>query len=271
MASFTVDQAEGLRRMLGGKRPRVLTFLSTLHGQDKLLMLTNLCSSLASAGSDVILLDACAPARSVLPSGLKARSSLSDLAQGSAMLNEVVQQTRQGFSVVALHGTGGPQASAANGETKLARAFGDLAASTGTVIVDIDFDDPHALSLGPISEGEIVVQVTPDADSIKAAYGMIKHLNAQLGRRPFGILVTGATDAQARKIFDNMAATAGRYLAVSLELMGSVPADEHVRRAAGLGRPVTDAFPLAVASVAFRRLAQRFALSDSWSEASQPF
>jgi flagellar biosynthesis protein FlhG len=39
-----------------------------------------------------------------------------------------------------------------------------------------------------------------------------------------------------------------------------VPADEYLHRAARLGRAVVDAFPLAGASVAFRRLAGKFAL-----------
>jgi flagellar biosynthesis protein FlhG len=43
--------------------------------------------------------------------------------------------------------------------------------------------------------------------------------------------------------------------------MGSVPADEHLNRAARLGRSVIDAYPLAGASVAFRRLAGQFSLS----------
>jgi flagellar biosynthesis protein FlhG len=45
--------------------------------------------------------------------------------------------------------------------------------------------------------------------------------------------------------------------------MGSVPADEYLHRAARLGRAVVDAFPLAGASVAFRRLAGRFATGMS--------
>jgi flagellar biosynthesis protein FlhG len=44
--------------------------------------------------------------------------------------------------------------------------------------------------------------------------------------------------------------------------MGSVPADEYLHRAARLGRAVVDAFPLAGASVAFRRLAGRFAMAS---------
>jgi flagellar biosynthesis protein FlhG len=59
-----------------------------------------------------------------------------------------------------------------------------------------------------------------------------------------------------------MAQAANRYLAVKLGSMGSVPADDHLKRAMHLGRSVVDAFPLAGASVAFRRLAGRFVLSD---------
>jgi flagellar biosynthesis protein FlhG len=88
-------------------------------------------------------------------------------------------------------------------------------------------------------------------------------LSQTLGRRPFGILVTGATEAEAKVVYDNMSSAATRYLAVTLSSMGSVPADEYLQRAARLGRAVVDAFPLAGASVAFRRLAGRFATGMS--------
>jgi flagellar biosynthesis protein FlhG len=74
-------------------------------------------------------------------------------------------------------------------------------------------------------------------------------------------LVTGASEAEAKVVYDNMSAAASRYLAVQLTSMGSVPADEYLQRAARLGRAVVDAFPLAGASVAFRQLAGRFAMS----------
>jgi flagellar biosynthesis protein FlhG len=82
-----------------------------------------------------------------------------------------------------------------------------------------------------------------------------------MGQRPFSVLVTGAPEKEAQVVYRNMAAAASRYLAVKLNSMGSVPADEHLTRAAGLGRAVVEAFPMAGASVAFRRLAGRFALS----------
>jgi flagellar biosynthesis protein FlhG len=44
---------------------------------------------------------------------------------------------------------------------------------------------------------------------------------------------------------------------IELEFFGSIPADDHLSRAAKLGRSVIDAFPLASASTAFKQIAQR--------------
>jgi flagellar biosynthesis protein FlhG len=107
-----------------------------------------------------------------------------------------------------------------------------------------------------------VVQVSNTPASIKSAYSIIKRVNGQLGRRPFSLLVTGASEKEAQVVYRNMALAANRYLAIKLNSMGSVPADDHLKRAMHLGRAVVDAFPLAGASVAFRRLAGRFVLSD---------
>jgi flagellar biosynthesis protein FlhG len=271
LVSFECDQAEGLRRMLGGKRPRVFTFLSTLRGRDKALMLNNLCASLASAGSDVLLLDVCNAARSSLAHIGRPNMSLVDVANGNAALDDVLEQTEQGFAVATLYGKSTPRGARGDIDERLERVFNELAARKGAVIIDTECAEDRPFPLQSMCEGDIVIQVTPSPESIKEAYGTIKRLNGQLGRRPFRVLVTGATDEQAAKVFDNMSLAASNYLAVSLELVGSVPADDHLKRAAGLGRPVTDAFPLAVASVAFRRLAQRFALSDTWREASQHY
>ena len=52
------DQAEGLRRMLHGAKPRFVTFLSSLGNDEKNAMLVNLSTGLSNLGHDVVLLDA---------------------------------------------------------------------------------------------------------------------------------------------------------------------------------------------------------------------
>ncbi len=261
MASFQFDQAEGLRRILGGPRPRVFTFLSATPDHEKSATLVNLGASLVRAGSAVLLLDACSGSR-----GVAARLSATDgatllqVARQERALNDVVQAMPQGFGVATL--TRGPVASTlhdAEQAQRLAAAFNTLAEQTDIVVVDAELGDDDSFPLPAMADGEIVVQVSTGAASIKSAYSIIKRLNARLGKRPFSVLVTGASDRNAQVVYRNMEQAASRYLAVQLRSIGSVPADEHLTRAARLGRSVIDAFPMAGASVAFRHLAGRFA------------
>jgi flagellar biosynthesis protein FlhG len=265
LANFDFDQAEGLRRMLAGPRPRIVTFLSATPQDDKGAMLVNLGASLARAGNDVLLVDACNSEHGVATRlGVVDGTTLLDVARQECALNQVVRQVPQGFGVAVMSDATRQSAraagmrSAADEARRLAKAFDVLVKQTGIVLVDGEFDgDSFPVPL--MATSEIVVQVSNSATSIKAAYCMIKRLNHELGRRPFGILVTGASESEAKVVYDNMAQAASRYLAVNLTSMGSVPADEYLHRAARLGRAVVDAFPLAGASVAFRQLAGRFA------------
>ena len=258
MANFDFDQAEGLRRMLAGPKPRIVTFLSATEQDDKGAMLVNLGASLAHAGSDVLLVDACERGYGITRRlGIDSEHSLLSVARQECALNQVIHQAPQGFGVVTmLHGVRYD----ANDARRVAKTFEVLVKQSGIVMVDGELARDDSFPLPVMAESEIVVQVSTSAESITNAYALIKRLSQQYGRRPFGILVTNASETEAKVVYDNMATAASRYLAVQLTSMGSVPADEHLHRAARLGRSVVDAFPLAGASVAFRRLAGRFAL-----------
>lgn len=248
--------------MLAGPKPRIVTFLSATPQDDKGAMLVNLAATLARGGDDVLLVDAVAGDEGIADRlGLCDAASLRDVAQQECALNQVIHQVPQGFGLVSMGARQGLPLRAGSDEVRrLAKAFDVLVKQTGIVIVDGEFDG-HSFPVPVMASSEIVVQVSNSATSIKAAYCLIKRLNLELGRRPFGILVTGASESEAKVVYDNMAQAASRYLAVNLTSLGSVPADEYLHRAARLGRAVVDAFPLAGASVAFRELAGRLARS----------
>jgi len=257
MASFDFDQAEGLRRMLQGPRPRVVTFLSATPEDDKGAMLVNLGASLAQAGNEVLIVDACNVEYGVARRlGLNRGASLLQVARQESALNQVIHPAPQGFSVVPM---GTPEST--DDVRRLGKTFDVLATQAAIVIVDGELGPDGEFPVPLMSSSEIVIQVSTSAASITNAYSLIKRLTQELGRRPFGILVTGATEGEAKVVYDNMSLAATRYLAVKLSFMGAVPADEYLHRAARLGRAVVDAFPLAGASVAFRQLAGKFALT----------
>ena len=250
--------------MLAGSRPRVYTFLSATSGEEKGAMLVNLGASLAQAGSDVLMLDACMTSEGVASRlDAMAGATLQQVASQERALDEIVQPMAQGFGMATLmRGAQRSMALDAQQVQRLSNVFDLLVAQAGIVVVDAELGRDDMFPLPALANSEIVVQVSTSPESITAAYSIIKRLNGELGRRPCGVLVTGASEKEAQVVYQNMAKAASRYLAVQLHSMGSVPADEHLTRAARLGRAVIDAFPLAGASVAFRRLAGRFTVPE---------
>lgn len=265
MDNFQFDQAEGLRRMLAGPRPRIFTFLSATRNDEKSTVLVNLCTSLARAGSNALLLDASMSVRGVAEElAVAPEATLLQVARREKRIEDAVLPMRQGFGLAVLAGTAFRQALDRPNQAKLvAEVFDALAQQADVLLIDAELDADDSLPLPVLEDGEIVVQVSDDGASIKSAYSIIKRLNGRLGRRPFSVLVTGTTEQRARMVYQNIAKVASRYLAVSLNSIGFVPQDEHILRANRLGRAVIDAFPLAGASTAFRQMAERFVRTDS--------
>lgn len=264
MASFDFDQAEGLRRMLAGPKPRVITFLSAASGEEKSAMLVNVSASMAQAGRDVLLLDACLTSEGIATRMNVTRgSTLLQVARRERSLDDTMLQMPQGFSIAALK-RGTQRLDRSDDQSRgVDDAFDVLAKRADIVVVDAELDKDDAFPISSLTDSDIVVQVSNSPASIKEAYALIKRLNGKLGRRPFSLLVTGASEKEAKVVYQNMAQVANRYLAVKINSVGSVPADEHTKRAMHLGRAVVDAFPLAGASVAFRQLAGRFVVPEA--------
>jgi flagellar biosynthesis protein FlhG len=251
--------------MLAGPKPRIFTFLSAASAEEKGAMLVNLGASLSQAGRDVLLLDACIATQGIATRLDAVRAAtLLQVARQERALDEVIQTMPQGFGVATL-ARGAQRADALEPleKRRITNAFDLLAKRVDIVLADAELGNDDAFTIPSFANGEIVVQVANTPASIKTAYTIIKRLNGQLGRRPFSIIVTGASDKDAQVVYRNLAQVANRYLAVKLNSLGSVPADDHLKRAMHLGRAVIDAFPLAGASVAFRKLAGRFVLSDA--------
>ncbi len=103
MASFDFDQAEGLRRMLAGPQPRIVTFLSATPSDDKGAMLVNLGASLVQGGNEVLIVDACQRDYGVARRlEMERHVSLLQVARQECALNQVVQSAPQGFNVALL-------------------------------------------------------------------------------------------------------------------------------------------------------------------------
>lgn len=259
MASYEIDQAAGLRRMLERPVPRLFTFFSVLSEEEKSAMLINLATSLSQANQRVLVVDG-----GVASAGLLTRiglrhdvATLQEVARGEREMIEAVRMLPEGFSMARIARRAVPESSHVQAG-RLAEIFDSLIGQSQITLVNGVLAEDQSMPVATMEMGEIIIQVSTTAASIKAAYVLLKSLSDKLGRRPFGLVVSDATEAEAQMVYANMAQAASRYLAAQLNFIGSIPVDDHIRRACGQGRAVMDVFPFAISTIAFHRMAKRF-------------
>lgn len=264
MASYDIDQAAGLRRMLERPVPRLFTFFSVLGEEEKSAMLINLAASLSQARHSVLLIDG-----GVASSGLLTRiglrhdvATLQEVANKERLLPEAMRLLPEGFSMARIARRTVPAAGHAQAG-QLTAIFDTLIEQAEITLVNGVLASDNSFPVSTMEMGEIVIQMSTSASSIKSAYVLLKSLTDKIGRRPFSLIVNDATEAEAQTVYANMAQAASRYLAAQLNFLGSIPADDHIKRACGQGRAVMDVFPFAGATLAFHRLAKRFVEQDA--------
>jgi flagellar biosynthesis protein FlhG len=116
---------------------------------------------------------------------------------------------------------------------------------------------------------DIVLVVTPEPTSVADAYGMLKMLCTKCGVRRLKVLTNMVSGkAEGENVFRRLARLAARFLAVSLEHIGSIPHDPAISRAVMRGEPVVNAYPTSPAALAMGELADRLLQSDDRDERS---
>jgi flagellar biosynthesis protein FlhG len=252
------DQAEGLRRLLAQDAMRVVTLTSGRKGSGKSCAILNLAAALARRGRNVMILDENADTGNVSQLlGLEPRYDLIHVIRREKPLEQVLLQGPDGIVVVpAAQGVKSMAGLDVAGMEWLVRSFRELPMIFDVVLVDAKPGlerDGLSLSLAAL---EVVVVVSDRPSSITDAYALIKVLSRDYARREFHILINGVGEAEARTIFAGLTQAANRFLNVSLDFMGYVPADETLRKASNIHRTVVDAFPTAPAAAIFRGLAE---------------
>jgi len=259
---FPLDQAAGLRRIMAGSKPRLLSIVSAATGNDALAeksrLVSNLAASLAGQQAQVMIVTANSPRHVIRGYGLDALPSLLDVVNQRISLEYVIEPSDHGYVAANLsHAKLGDHYLGGLVMGELNRVFARLTQQYEVVLVDTTLNDDNTLPLTALNNSEIVIHLNNEPQSIKQAYAIIKQICSQLGKRPFSILVSDANEIESERVFRNMAQVARQFLQVNLEFLGTIPTDDHISRAAKLGRAVIDAFPMANASKAFRVLAKR--------------
>lgn len=258
MASFKVDQAEGLRKLL--EQPadlHVVTVFSVLPDIIRDSAILNLATALVRMQKKVLVVDASASAAG-LPRILDMQQTptVMDAIQSDRNVYESVRMASSGFAFANLASKTVPSAFDVHAE-KITRVFQMIAKQADITLVCGGLSQDDTCPIPAMEKGEIWLHVSPGRASIQDAYLMLKRLHTKLMVRSFGILVTDGAEQEAKTMFMNLQTTAKRYLAVDLRFVGYIPKDDHQQRAIIDGNSVIKSFPNALASQAFLRIAQR--------------
>nr|MBL8412373.1 MinD/ParA family protein [Dechloromonas sp.] len=259
MADFRVDQAAGLRRLLGGgQQLQVVTFVAGCEGVGRSVAVANLGVALARLGKEVMIIDEHASRDDIASAfGLVARYDLLNVVQRELTLPQVLFQPMKGLRVL-------PAAKAVKklGRLSLPQQQTLLDAMCGlehpvdVILVDASMAHPHGFSPFGLASQDAVVVLSGNSASITEAYALIKKVSHAFSRKHFRILVNKVrSQPDARSIFENIAQVAAQRGVARLDYAGAIPLDEPLRQASQLGRPVLLQAPDSAAAAAFRDIA----------------
>jgi len=258
MPKFEGDQAAGLRRIMATPKPRIVSLLSTSSMQDHQRLIENLAASMQLHGCAVLMVEAIVGIATRDDDEVVSQPTLLEVANVKMDSPFAIHTSKLGFPTIQLTKKNHTSILADNPNSEqLNQLFNDVVQQYEIVLVATTLNDTFSLPFSSLNQHEIIIQLTRQPESIKHAYTLMKKICNQLGKRSFGIIVENASDAQAEIVFNNIAKVAKRFMQVNLEFFGAIPNDDHLMRAAKLGRSVIDAFPLTSASSAFKKIAHR--------------
>ncbi len=246
---------------MANPRPvKVIAVTSGKGGVGKSSVSVNLSVALARSGAQVMLMDADLGLANVdVLLGISPRYNLSHVIDGEASLEEVLVEGPEGIMIVpASSGTKrmaelGPAENAG-----LIHSFSELNHDVDYLIIDTAAGIADSVISFARAARDVLVVALDEPSSITDAYALIKVLNRDYGVRKAHVVANMVSgNRQGQELFEKLSRVTGRYLDVTLDFLGSIPADDSLRKAVQRQKPVVTAYPGSPSGKAFVELARR--------------
>ncbi len=266
MADWQGDQAAGLRRLVARDHTRSICFNGGRGGTGTTSTVLNLALALSHQGRRVLVLDEhLGPGNIASRFGIQQAIDLEQVLQQPLPLERALIALPAGVDLIQLCAS--PASLARLGayeEDRLAFEFSQLTSTVDLILVDARPAVTNPLPSLNLAAEENAIVISHRAESITDAYAIIKLLHREYGQHRFRVLITRVQSlSEAQTLFRRLVEVAGRYIDVSLRLIGFVPEDDRLARANRLQQPVVNAFPDAESSCAFVQLASAI---DGWQQ-----
>src|SRR4051794_5502527 len=259
--SLMIDQAEQLRSLVRQRRrASVIAVTSGKGGVGKSNVAVNLAIALASAGRQVVLLDAdLGLANADVLCNVTLPANLAHVIARKKELHEVMVNGPGGFKLI-----GGASGLARMADLtdadrqRVITAMAELEQSADIILIDTGAGiSPNVLTFTRAADHVLVV-TTPEPTAITDAYAVIKVLSKGGGEHRVSLLVNQVrTENEGKVVHTRIAKVAKQFLGVSVLDAGYVLADEAVSSAVRKRVPFTLGSPRSPAAACIAQLAMR--------------
>ena len=254
------EPADAKVRPAPARRASVIAITSGKGGVGKTNIAVNLAIKLASAGKNVVLLDAdLGLANADVLCNIDLPANLSHVIARRKDLGEVMVKAPGGFSLI-----GGASGLARMADLtdadrqRLVTAMGELEERADVILIDTGAGiSPNVLAFTRAADHVLVV-TTPEPTAITDAYAVIKVVSRDNAERRVSLLVNQVRNPnEARIVHERISKVARQFLNISVFDAGFIPDDEQVSSAVRKRSPFVLSAPKCSASNAVAQLAIR--------------
>jgi flagellar biosynthesis protein FlhG len=240
-------------------------------GVGKTSICCNLAVALGKAGQRVLLIDADLGLANVdIVLGITPVANLAQFFSGEAALETLLVDGPRNVTVL-------PASSGVSSMThledaqvlRLADALGALPNPFDVVLVDTGAGIGANVRRFNSAVEHVIVVTTTEPTAVTDAYATMKVLRNEQGIKRFRLLVNQAANKKAAlRIYRHLTEVADRFLDLSIEFLGFVPADPSVSRAVVERSLLIEHAPNAPAAQAISHIAERIRLDEQLAPAA---
>ncbi|MBF0309689.1 MAG: MinD/ParA family protein [Magnetococcales bacterium] len=267
--SWDASSAEG-RNITQRKVPYTMAVTSGKGGVGKTLVSVNLAVNFARRGLKVLVIDADLGLANIdVVLGLSPTHTIQDVLEGHLTLDQVAIKGPYGITILpAASGVADLSELSDVQRMALTDHIDNWNADFDVVLVDTGAGISPNVRYFILAVEKIMVVATPDPASVTDAYALMKvmYMNHRIAR--FDLLVNQvSSEKEALDVFRTLHRVADKFLNITLDYQGFIPADAQLKQAVRQQLVVSEAFPEAPASIAFDILTSN--LVESWHKSRE--
>ena len=255
----------------------VFTVTSGKGGVGKTNIVANLAAALSIAKKRVMVMDAdLGLANLDLFLGVTPQYTLADFFAGTKTLSDILTPTPLGITLLPA-ASGVQEVTSLSDEQKIVflTELDALSHAVDMVLVDTSSGISDTVTYFATAAQDIIVVVMPEPSSFTDAYALIKVLASTHREKRFWILANNVEGKrEADRLYDTLSRTTLRFLNISLDLLGWIPRDSELLRAASHGQIVVTTAPDCPSAKAFTTVARRLvqsATEGAWEKGNLQF